>query len=240
MADDVRPAALVTGTSRGLGAAIAIRLLADGYDVVGVSRSGSPGLAGPGFTDLRSDLGDSAARDGLVERVLDDGHHVTVLVNNAGAIAYAPCWELEQETLAELLEVNLTTPFVLGRDLGRHWLEAGIAGTVVNICSIESEVAWQDPPQAGYAVTKGGLVGLTRAMALDWAPAGIRVNGVAPGIIRTAVAPPDDDALERKVPLQNRLGRPEDVAGVVAFVCGPDAAYVTGEIVYVDGGYRLP
>jgi NAD(P)-dependent dehydrogenase (short-subunit alcohol dehydrogenase family) len=240
MADDVRPAALVTGTSRGLGAAIASRLMADGYDVIGVSRSGSPDLTGPGFTDVRADLGDPGARSGLVERMLGEGHRITVLVNNAGAIAYAPCWELEAQTLSQLLEVNLTAPFVLGRDLGRHWLKAGIAGTVVNICSIESEVAWQDPPQAGYAVTKGGLVGLTRAMALDWAPAGIRVNGVAPGVIRTAVAPPDDEALQRKVPLQSRLGQPEDVAGVVAFLCGPDASYVTGEIVYVDGGYRLP
>lgn len=240
MNETTTAAALVTGSSRGLGAAIAARLMADGYHVVGVSRRGSPDLTGPGFTDLRADLSDPHVRDNLVDNVLDQGHRVTVLVNNAGAIAYSPCWELPPETLEELVSINLTAPFVLGRDLGRHWLQHDQRGTVVNICSIESEVAWQDPPQAGYAVTKGGLVGLTRAMAYDWAGAGIRVNGVAPGIIRTDCAPPDDEALKRRVPLQNRLGRPEDVAGVVAFLCSADASYMTGEIVYVDGGYRLP
>ncbi|GAA1620220.1 SDR family oxidoreductase [Kribbella sancticallisti] len=232
--------AVVTGTSRGLGEAIAARLLADGYEVIGISRSGSPGLRGPGFLDLRADLGDASTRDELVERILADGHQVNVLVNNAGAIAYSPCWQLAPETLRELMAVNLTAPFVLGRDLGRHWLATETVGTIVNICSIESEVAWEDPPQAGYALTKGGLAGLTRAMAYDWAGSGIRVNGVAPGIIRTDCAPPNDAELMQKVPLQNRLGRPEDVAGVVSFLCGRDASYMTGEIVYVDGGYRLP
>ncbi len=240
MNDQTRDAAVVTGTSRGLGAAIATRLMNDGFHVIGVSRSGSPALVGPSFTDLHADLSDPEVRDGLVAGVLQEGHRVKILVNNAGAITYTPCWQLSPEALEELISVNLTAPFVLGRDLGKHWLQHDVPGIVVNICSIESEVAWHDPPQAGYAVTKGGLVGLTRAMAYDWAGAGIRVNGVAPGIIRTDCAPPDDEALKKKVPLQNRLGQPEDVAGVVAFLCGADAGYMTGEIVFVDGGYRLP
>jgi glucose 1-dehydrogenase len=236
---DGGPVALVTGTSRGLGEAIARRLLADGYRVVGVSRGGSPALACDGFTDVRADLGDAGACEALVGDVLAASGRVDVLVNNAGTTAYAPCWELDPAGLDVLLQVNLTAPFLLSREALRHWVDTGRAGTIVNICSIESEVAWDDPPQAAYAATKGGLVGLTRALAYDFAPHGIRVNGVAPGVIRTSMSPLGSD-LAGRIPLQGRLAEPAEIAGVVAFLCTPDASYMTGEIVYADGGYRLP
>jgi len=236
---DGRPVALVTGTSRGLGEAIARRLLADGHHVVGVSRSGSPQLTGPAFTDVRADLADPTAVERLIGDVLGATGRLDVLVNNAGGNAYAPCWELAPEQFTELLRVNLTAPFLLSREALRHWIGTGSPGTIVNICSIESEVAWDDPPQAGYATTKGGLVGLTRALAYDFAPHGIRVNGVAPGVIRTSMSPLDTD-LAPRIPLQGRLAEPPEIAAVVAFLCTPEASYMTGEIVYVDGGYRLP
>lgn len=233
------PVALVTGTSRGLGEAIAQRLLADGNRVVGVSRGGSPRLAGEGFTDVRADLGEPAACQRLVGEVVAAAGRLDVLVNNAGTSAYAPCWELDAEQLDALLRVNLTAPFLLSREALRHWVDTATTGTIVNICSIESEVAWDDPPQAAYATTKGGLVGLTRALAYDFAPHGIRVNGVAPGVVRTSMSPLEAD-LAARIPLQGRLAEPAEIAGVVAFLCTPDASYVTGEIVYADGGYRLP
>lgn len=107
----------------------------------------------------------------------------------------------------------------------------------MNICSIESEVAWVDPPQASYAVSKGGLVGLTRALALDLASYGIRVNGVAPGAIGTEMGPKAPEA-SSAIPV-GRLGRPQEVASAVAFVASEEASYMTGEILYIDGGYRL-
>lgn len=231
--------ALVTGTSRGLGEAIAKRLLRDGYRVAGVSRSGSSAITDDRFVDLRADLADPACCERLVGTVLADLGPIDVLVNNAAGTAYAPCWELDPAALDMLLRVNLTAPFLLSRDVLAHWVRTGTTGTIVNICSIESEVAWDSPPQAGYATTKGGLAGLTRALAYEHGHLGIRVNAVAPGIINTSLSPLDED-LGRRVPLQGRLAEPDEIAGVVAFLCGDDASYVTGEILYVDGGYRLP
>lgn len=237
--DEPRRVALVTGTSRGLGAAVARRLLAGGDLVIGVSRSGSPDLRSDSFVDVHADLGDPARCGAVVEEALAVHERIDVLVNNAAASVYAPCWELSPGQLDELLRVNLTAPFLLSRDLLRHWVRTGTVGTIVNICSIESEVAWDVPPQAGYAVTKGGMVGLTRALAYDHGHLGIRVNGVAPGIMRTALSPLDHD-LGPRVPLQGRLAEPDEIAAVVAFVASAEASYMTGEIVYADGGYRLP
>ncbi|GII78494.1 short-chain dehydrogenase [Sphaerisporangium rufum] len=233
--------AVVTGTSRGLGEAIARRLLGDGYRVVGISRGGTTGITTPGFTDLRADLTDTDRCEELVDQVLAATGRIDVLVNNAAAMIYAPCWELEPALLDVLLRTNLTAPFLLSRDVLRHWVRSETTGTIVNICSIESEVAWDSPPQAGYAATKGGMAGLTRALAYDHGRHGIRVNGVAPGIIRTAMAPPEAERdLGTRVPLQGRLAEPEEIAAAVAFLCTEDASYITGEILYADGGYRLP
>lgn len=231
--------AIVTGTSRGLGVAMARRLLKDGFRVVGVSRRGSPELAGADFVDVRADLANAAAANEVVSRVLATEKRIDVLVNNAAAIQYGDCWTLEPADLQRLIAVNLTAPFILSQAAIRHWTETSQGGVIISICSVESEVAWKEPPQAGYAITKGGLLGLTRALAFDLAKHSIRVNGVAPGMMRTELTPRGGDELAANIPLQ-RLGRPEEVAGVVSFLCGNDASYMTGEVVYVDGGYRLP
>ncbi len=163
-----------------------------------------------------------------------------MLVNNAGLHAVAPCWELDEETFAAIMRINLTVPFLLSRQALRYWKHNDIPGVILNLCSIESEVAWADPPQAAYAVSKGGMAGLTRAFAYDAAPDGVRVNGLAPGIIDTEMSPPDHGALVARIPLRGRLGGVEDVAAAASFLVSADAGYVTGEILYVDGGYRLP
>ncbi len=240
MSDRERRAALVTGTSRGIGEGIARRLMQDGFTVIGVSRSGSPGLRGPLFHDAELDLTDSGACARAVERAVAFAGRLDVLVNNAGAHVSAPCWELPPEAFDSLLRINLTVPFLLCQQVLRHWLGTGTAGSIINLCSIESEVGWADPPQAAYAATKGGMAGLTRAIAYDFGGHGIRVNGLAPGAIDTDMSPADHGSLSGRIPLRGRLGTVEEVAAAAAFLASSDAAYVTGEILYVDGGYRLP
>lgn len=232
------PVALVTGTSRGLGAAIAMELISCGYHVVGVSRSPNS-IDHERFTSVTADISDTRQASEVVRQVIDTFDRLDLLVNNAAEMVYAACWEMDESDLQRLLDTNMTAPFVLGREAAAYWRGCGTAGSVINICSIESEVAWLDPPQAGYATTKGGLAGLTRAMAYELAPLGIRVNGIAPGVIDTDMSPRDAVTSMPEIPL-GRLARPEEIAKYVSFVGGIESSYTTGEIVYVDGGFRLP
>lgn len=231
------PVALVTGTSRGLGKAVARRMIDEGYQVVGVSRTPSD-ITGA-FTEILADISVPDIAEAALQQCWDTWGRLDVLVNNAAGITYRSCWEYTAADLDQLLALNVTAPFVLATAAVRRWLDAGDPGSIVNICSIESEVAWPDPPQAAYAMTKGGLAGLTRAMAYELADRGVRVIGVAPGVIDTDMTPTPGSVTLPEIPL-GRLARADEIAAVVAFVASPAASYVTGEIVYADGGFRLP
>ncbi|MBD3924271.1 SDR family oxidoreductase [Nocardioides cavernae] len=229
--------AVVTGVSRGLGLAIAARFLDDGYAVVGISRGASPLAGRDGFSALRADLSDHDVCATVIDSVRSDHGPIDVLVNNAATMVYTSVADITADQLQTIVDLNLTTPFILSRDVVRNWLAEGATGNIVNISSVESDVAWPNPLQAAYATTKGGLVGLTRAMALELAGSGIRVNAVAPGALATEMSSPDPNVLDL-IP-QGRLGTPEEIAASVAHVAGPDASYMTGEVLYIDGGYRL-
>ncbi|HEY7951727.1 MAG TPA: SDR family oxidoreductase [Solirubrobacteraceae bacterium] len=223
---------IVTGASRGIGEGIARALAAAGMQVFGVSRS--PGEA----VHLQCDLTEPDASQRVLDAALETCGRVDALVNNAGLLLEGNCWEQSDEDIDAMMALNLTVPFLLSQAVAGHWVKEGVEGVIVNVCSIESQVGWADPPQAAYAATKGGLHGLTRAQALELAPHGIRAVAVGPGPIATAMTPPMPE-LEQAIPLGGRPGTPQDVGDVVAFLLSDAARYVTGEIVYVDGGYLL-
>ena len=200
--------------------------------VFAVSRS--PGEAAHFQCDLNK--ADASAR--VLAAVLDAFGRVDALVNNAGLLLEGNCWEQSDEDVEAMIALNLTVPFLLSQAVASHWVEEGVAGTIVNVCSIESQVGWATPPQAAYAATKGGLLGLTRAQALELAPHGIRAVAVGPGPIATGMTPQMPE-LARAIPLGGRPGAPRDVGDVVAFLLSDAARFLTGEIVYVDGGYLL-
>ncbi len=239
--------AIVTGAARGIGRACAERLIAEGAKVVVADIDETTDRAtaaklGPNARFVRCDVGDARDVANLMTLAKAAGD-IDVLVNNAGIIHGADFLELKEADFDRVLRVNLKGAFLAGQAVAKQMaaqVKAGKKpGTIVNMASINSVVAI--PNQTPYAVSKGGLAQLTRVMALALAPHGIRVNAVGPGSIMTdllAGIATDREAKRRllsRTPL-GRIGTPAEVAAVVAFLASDDASYITGEIVYVDGG----
>ncbi|MDG9675972.1 SDR family oxidoreductase [Micromonospora sp. DH14] len=240
--------AVVTGCRRGIGLAMAEALAAAGADVIGVSatleETGSTvaervAAHGRSFVPYRADLSDHDAVRALARWLGEREQPVDILVNNAGTIRRAPAAEHSDEDWAHVLEVNLTAPFVLAREVGRDMVRRG-TGKIIFTASMLSFQGGVTVP--GYAAAKSGIAGVTRALANEWARHGVNVNAIAPGYIST-----DNTAALREQPERNsaileripagRWGRPEDLAGVTVFLASDAAAYVNGAIVPVDGGW---
>jgi NAD(P)-dependent dehydrogenase (short-subunit alcohol dehydrogenase family) len=239
------PVAIVTGASRGIGEGIARQLTAAGTRVFGVARS--PGEA----VHMQCDLTEPGAPARVLAAALEAHGRIDALINNAGLLLESACWEQPDEDVEAMVAINLTVPFLLAQAVARHWVKQGTPrtragapctsesahpGTIVNVCSVESQVGWASPPHAVYAATKGGLLGLTRALALELAPHGIRVVAIGPGPTATAMTP-DTPEHVTAIPLGGRPGTLEEIGDVVTFLISDAARYMTGEIVYVDGGY---
>jgi NAD(P)-dependent dehydrogenase (short-subunit alcohol dehydrogenase family) len=241
---------VVTGASRGIGAGIATCLLAAGARVVGVSRTptcGPEGVHGHplskscfanAYTALEIDITHTDAPERILGATLAAFGRVDGLVNNAGVLFEGNCWEQPGEEVERTLAVNLTAPFCLAQAFARHWVAAGEPGAIVNVCSVEAQVAWADPPHAAYAASKGGLLGLTRAMALELIEYRVRVVAVGPGVVATEMAR-NPASTAAAIPLDGRPGTPAEIGEVVAFLLSDAASYIVGEIVYPDGGYLL-
>lgn len=230
---------LVTGTSRGIGEGIASLLLERGHHVVGVSRAGSRDALRhhDRFADIRHDVSDSSRTEKVIEEALCAFGTIDALVNNAGTLFPAGCYEQTDAELDQMLALNVTAPFRLSQLLARRWVADRCRGVIINVCSVESQVAWPPPGQSGYAVTKAALLGLTRGLALAVGEHEIRVVAIGPGVIETDMSISGD--LRARIPLGHRYGATTDVAELTAFLLSDAARYITGEIVYVDGGYVI-
>ena len=221
---DLTPAprvALVTGASRGIGLACAGRLRADGWRVETAERSSGFDLADP----------EQARR--AVARL----ERIDALVANAGTTARFGALELPLKEWQRVLDLNLTSVFVLAQAAGRRMVEAG-GGAIVLMASLMSFVGGFNI--AAYTASKGGVAQLAKALSNELAPRGVRVNAVAPGYIETEMTSDLEDWKRREVGARIPLGRwgtPEEVAGVVAWLLSDDARYVSGAVIPVDGGY---
>ncbi len=215
--------ALVTGGNRGIGAAVAQRLLADGWPVATLGRSGGDVIA-----DIRSPAEVGAAFDQVEERL----GPVLVLVNNAGVREDGLALRMSDQAWDSVLATNLSGAFhctrrALGSMLAARW------GRIVNVSSVVAERG--NPGQANFAAAKAGLLGLTRTVAREMARKGITCNAVTPGVIETEMtAGGVAEALVSAVPA-GRIGHPDEVAAAVAFLCSEEAAYVNGATLAVDG-----
>jgi NAD(P)-dependent dehydrogenase (short-subunit alcohol dehydrogenase family) len=241
--------AIVTGASRGIGAAIARALARDGADTVICGRrqetleETAPSMAGPGrVLPVACHVGDAQALRDLVETAERAFGPVDILVNNAATnIQQGSCLEITEAQFDKMVEINLKSAFRLVSLVAPGMCARG-RGTIINIAS----VAGLKPQYESllYSMTKAALVMMTRSWALELSPRGVRVNAIAPGLVQTKLSEyfwKDEERRERhfgRQPLR-RLGQPEEIAELAAFLASDRASYMTGEVVTADGGYLL-
>jgi 3-oxoacyl-[acyl-carrier protein] reductase len=235
--------ALVTGASRGIGRAIAVALAQRGFKVIGTatSESGaqsiSEGLSAyAGCKGTVLNVTDAAASDAAIDAIVKEHGALHVLVNNAGITRDNLSMRMKDEDWDAVIDTNLKSVFRLSRAVMRPMMKQRL-GRIINITSVVG--ASGNPGQANYAAAKAGVAGMTRALARELGSRHVTVNCVAPGFIDTdmtkALTEEQQATLKAQIPL-GRLGRPEDVAEAVAFLASPQAAYITGQELHVNGG----
>lgn len=240
--------ALVTGCRRGIGMAMAIALADAGADILGVSASleardslieREVRARGRRFNAYRCDFGDRKALYDFIRRVKSDFPIIDILVNNAGTILRKPAAEHSDEFWDRVLEINLTSQFVLSREIGKEMVNRG-RGKIIFTASLLTFQGGVTVP--GYAAAKGGIGQLTKALANEWAGSGVQVNAIAPGYIAT-----DNTEALRNDPVRNpailsripagRWGSPDDFKGAIVFLASAASDYVNGTVLTVDGGW---
>ena len=238
--------ALVTGASRGIGAAIASQLAQQGFQVCGTATSEegaariSQSLAAyPGCHGVVLQVNDAEQLQAVVDRLVEQTGGLHVLVNNAGITRDTLAMRMKDSDWDDVIDTNLKAVFRLCRAVVRPMMKQRF-GRIINITSVVG--ASGNPGQANYAAAKAGVAGMTKALARELGSRGITVNCVAPGFINTdmtAVLPPEQhQALLGQIPL-GHLGQPEDVAQAVAFLAGIGGAYITGQELHVNGGMYM-
>jgi 2-deoxy-D-gluconate 3-dehydrogenase len=238
--------ALVTGSSRGLGAAIAIALAEAGAHVALHGSQDIPieviqrvRATGANCVALKADLTDSDSCHGLVERAITGLGSIDILINNAGITRRAPAADFSVEDWNDVIAMNLTSVFRLCQCAARPMLERGY-GKIVNIASLLSFQGGITVP--AYAAAKGGVAQITKALANEWASRGVQVNAIAPGYMATELTQAlQNDATRNRQILERipagRWGSPEDMAGAAVFLSSPASDYINGHILVVDGGW---
>ena len=236
-----KPVALVTGAAQGIGKACAEALAEDGYHVVlaDVQESVKDAAAALGGPGLICDMADPAAITAMFDHIEGEIGPVAALVNNAGVAMPGDFLDYDLEAFERVININLRGVFVALQRAGRTMVDRGMKGAIVNMSSINALVAIPSIP--AYCASKGGVMQLTKSASLALAQHGVRVNAVGPGSIDTemmAGVNADPGAMKMvmsRTPML-RVGTPQEIANVVAFLCSDKASYITGETIYVDGG----
>lgn len=238
--------ALVTGGSRGIGRAIVEILVASGMEVVFTYRDNTAAAAevaaalpGAKISSVAVDVRDSAACAAFVEQVANRTDRIDLLVNNAGVIRDNPLTALEDDDVRAVLDTNVVGAFNMARAVAPYMISRR-RGRIINISSVAGEKGGRG--QTNYAASKGAINAFTRALAVELAPRGITVNAIAPGVIETemsrAVRERAADQVLSRI-LLRRIGRPEEIAHAVWFLSSHYAGYITGQILHVDGGFKM-
>jgi 3-oxoacyl-[acyl-carrier protein] reductase len=241
--------AIVTGGSRGIGKAIVQTLAREGARVAFVYKGSAEAAAALEAEVARSggtarawqgDVADPETAARIVAGVLADWGRVDILVNNAGVIRDGLFVRMDADAWTTVLGTNLDGTFYFCRQVAEQMVFKQRSGRIVNVSSVAAD--FTNPGQANYAASKGAVNSFTRALAVEVGKRGVTVNAVAPGFIETdmseAVRNKAGDLIRKAVPV-GRLGKPDDIAGVVLFLCSPAAAYITGQVLTVDGGLSL-
>ncbi len=235
--------ALVTGASRGLGAAMAAGLAAEGATVVAAARSVDlleevARRAPERITTAEVDLGDADSLAGLVELVVERHGRIDILVNNAGIAPAGDFLVQDPDVWRRTFAINVLAPMLLAQAAGRHMVEQG-SGRIINVASTTGLRG--KPVLVGYSASKGAVLRMTEALAAEWAPHGIQVNAIAPGAFATEAQSEvlsSEDLLRRRVrriPVR-RMGRTEEITDLLCVLASPRSTFVTGSVFVIDGG----
>jgi NAD(P)-dependent dehydrogenase (short-subunit alcohol dehydrogenase family) len=241
--------ALVTGATRGLGRAFARAIAEAGGDVVVHGRDAAAA------EEVRAEieslgrtahvvLGELTSResvDAVVSQALERAGGIDVLVNNAGTCVHRPALEVTDDELSQVIDTNLTALWRVSQAVGAHMVQRG-SGSIVNVGSISGMIVNRPQWQPAYNASKAAVHQLTKSLAAEWAPRGVRVNAVAPGYVKTDMAPVDDPQFHRfwvEDAPQQRYAMPDEISPAVVFLASDAASFMTGSVLVIDGGYTV-